>query len=129
MAYCVAWWVEDQIVLLSLTRETSLEDFGAFAREITSRFLDSERSSVHLIVDMTGMEKFPHQLVKIRAVVRDLFLHPSLGKIVVVGQRVNPLARCIIDTLARTFRVECLRAATMEDAQALVGSDLVHQRP
>ena len=121
MAYRVGWWVEDQVVLLSLTRETSIEDFSAFATEIATRYLDDECAPVHVVLDMTGLERFPHQLSKIRSVVRELFVHPSLGKIVVVGQRVNPLASCIIDTLARTFRVECLRAATMDDALALVG--------
>ena len=125
MAYRVDWWVEDQIVLLSLTKETSIEDFGAVAQEITSRYLDDECAPVHVMLDMTGMEKFPYQLVKIRSATRDLFQHPSLGKIVVVGRRVNPLASCIIDTLARTFHVECLRATTMDEAQALVGSPML----
>jgi hypothetical protein len=119
MAYGLTWHTEKQIVLLSLHRESSVEDFRAFTREITAKYLDASSTPVHVMVDMSRLERFPIQLVKIRAASSDLFRHPKLGKVVIVG-RTNPLAGCIIDTLARTFRVECLWAANLEQARLLV---------
>lgn len=120
MVYRLKWQVENRIVLLSLQKDSSLEDFGAFTKEITAEYLDSCDAPVHVLVDMSRLEKFPHQLVKIRAAVGDLFEHPALGTVVVVG-RVNPLAGCIIDTLARTFRVDCAAAPSMREALDVVG--------
>ncbi len=125
MAYRLKWQVEKQIVLLSIQKESSLEDFGAFAQEITSQYLDSCDAPVHVLMDMTRLEKFPHELVKIRAVTGDFFRHPALGSVVVVG-RVNPLAGCIIDTLARTFRVDCAAVPSMREALDAVGMTASH---
>lgn len=125
MAYRLKWQVEKQIVLLSIQKESSLEDFGAIAEEITSQYLDSCDAPVHVLMDMSRLEKFPHELVKIRALTEDFFRHPYLGSVIVVG-RVNPLAGCIIDTLARTFRVDCAAAPTMMDALYVVGTTASH---
>lgn len=124
MAYRLAWQVEKQVVLLSMQQDSSIEDFGALARELSSRYLDSGCAPIHLLVDMTRLEKFPHQLAKLRAQMGDLFEHPALGKVVLVG-RANPLAGCIVDTLARTFDVECVRAASREDALHLVAKEQI----
>jgi hypothetical protein len=126
MAYKVAWQIEKQVILLSLSRESSVEDFRAFAREIASEYLDSANSPVHVFVDMTRLEKFPYQLAKLRAVTGSLFGHPALGKVVLVG-RANPLAQCVIDTLARTFHAECIRSANQAEALAKVnGARYLH---
>jgi hypothetical protein len=119
MAYRLTWHTEKQIVLLSLHRESSIEDFRAFTRDITSKYLNASSRPVHVVLDMSCLERFPIQLVKIRAASMDLFRHPMLGKVVIVG-RANPLAGCIIDTLARTFHVECLWAANPEQARLLI---------
>jgi hypothetical protein len=119
MAYRLTWHTEKQIALLSLYRECSLEDFQAFTRELTEKYLDSSSEPVHVMVDMSCLERFPIQLVTIRAASSDFFRHLKLGKVVIVG-RTNPLAGCIIDTLARTFHVECLWAADLEQARQLV---------
>jgi hypothetical protein len=119
MAYRLTWHTEKQIALLTLHRESSIEDFRAFTSEITSKYLNASSKPVHVVLDMSCLERFPIQLVKIRAASTDFFRHPMLGKVVIVG-RTNPLAGCIIDTLARTFHVECLWAANLEQARLLV---------
>lgn len=119
MAYRLTWHTEKQIVLLSLHRESSIEDFTAFTSEIVSKYLNASSKPVHVVLDMTRLERFPIQLVKIRTASSDLFRHPMLGKVVIVG-RANPLAGCIIDTLARTFQVDCLWAANLEQARLLI---------
>lgn len=119
MAYQLTWQIADRAILITAHDEFSLSDFGALTNELVTGYLKVENAPVHLLLDLSIMEKFPHQLGKIRTVTRDLFQHPALGKIVLVG-RVNPLAGCIIDTLARTFRVECLSAASAEDAIRLI---------
>jgi hypothetical protein len=119
MAYQVTWHTKKQIALLTLHRESSIEDFQAFTRELATKYLDISSKPVYVVVDMSCLERFPIQLVKIRAASMDLFRHPMLGKVVIVG-RANPLAGCIIDTLARTFQVECLWAANLEQARLLL---------
>jgi hypothetical protein len=119
MNYRLVWHTERQIILLTLHRESSLEDFRAFSRELTTKYLDSCSRPVYLVLDMSRLERFPIQLVNLRAASMDLFRHPMLGKVVIVG-RANPLAGCIIDTLARTFQVECLWAANLEQARLFV---------
>ncbi|MBZ0298345.1 MAG: hypothetical protein K8J31_01335 [Anaerolineae bacterium] len=107
------------MILLSMAQDSSVEDFGALSREISTHYLDSASTPIDVILDMTHLERFPYQLFKLRSVVSDLFQHPALGRIMMVG-RVNPLAGCIIDTLARTFDVECVQIPNREDALALV---------
>ncbi len=118
MAYTLSWWVENEAVLLSLHEEISLEDLTALSEDLLTQFLPAGAAPVHVLLDMTRLEKFPHQLLRIRAAVSNLFLHPALGRLVIVG-RANPLATCIVDTLARTFYVDYAQAATMDEAYAL----------
>jgi hypothetical protein len=119
MAYRLTWHTEKQIVLLTLHRDCSLEDIQALSRELTAKYLNGSSRPVHVVVDMSRLERFPVQLVQIRAAVHDIFRHPMLGKMVIVGWA-TPLAGCIVDTVARSFQVECLWAANLEQVRQII---------
>ena len=116
MAYHIDWYQDKRIVLCSAEGTITDADLWEMGQTLTT-FLDQGQSSVDVILNLEAMERFPKQLPKMRRVLRDFFEHPRLRSITLVG-RVNPLARCIFETLTKTFRVPYRNVAP--DMQAAV---------
>ena len=116
MPYQINWFHYENIVLCRAQGTITDAELWEMGQTLTT-FLDQGRSVVHIIFDLEDMERFPKQLPSIRHMLRSAFEHPHLGSVTLMG-RVNPLARCIFETLTKTFRVEY--RGVVPDTQAAV---------
>jgi hypothetical protein len=109
MVYRIAWMHRQNTLFVALDEVLSTSDIACMVAEIVSDYLAGCLSPVTLVLDMARLERFPLNILQMRTAMTPLLDHPMLAEIVVIG-RSQPLALCVLETLARTYGVPCKTA-------------------
>jgi hypothetical protein len=102
MSFQHRWHKPHEIVLIKIEGDISLAEVRELASVLTSTYLDSTIGPVHVLIDLSELERFPNRLYEIRRAFQNYAFHPALGTSVLVG-RFNPLVGFIAETLAKTY--------------------------
>jgi len=114
MTYQISWHLEKRILMVKmfgiLTDEESTE-----ISAINSRHLQEGTAPVHIIVDTTGLEKFPTNLrqnSQFMAYLRS----PSLGWVIVIGLANNVLAKFAVSVISQVIHFQLSQRDSIADA-------------
>ncbi len=112
MPYKIEWLREKRIMVETLLGTISMEEATQAANE-TAQFLNQGEAPVHLIVDVSHMEKFPTNVRNVRNI-SGYLSNPALGWMVIVGA--DYLVNFISTIVSQVVRFQLSRAETVEKA-------------
>lgn len=119
MAYEVSWHLQDRVVFAKISGDFSLDDLHDSSSAISNDFLEVGAEPVHLICDVSGITRFPTQIMAIKQNT-DLYLkHRKMGWLVMIGFN-NPLAKFLANTISQTGRINFQQANSLEEAYTLL---------
>ncbi|MEO8610734.1 MAG: hypothetical protein ABI690_22745 [Chloroflexota bacterium] len=98
MPYADSWYIEKGVAIQRMYGNVTLEDAEA-ARNGLAKLLETGTTLVHVLVDVSEVERFPTNLFGIRRLTPNID-NPNLGWLIIYGAG-NPLLRFIASTLAQ----------------------------
>lgn len=119
MPYELSWYTEKRIAHARLYGEVTTQDMKENNQRIVHDYLQLGTPPVHLLIDISAMEKFPTNLRQLKAASEVFLGEPSLGWMVTVG-KTNTLERFLTSTLTQLFGVKLHMAADLEAALAFL---------
>lgn len=122
MSYELSWYIDRRIVLARLTGDVSAEEIFQNNQRIARDYVQQGQAPVHLLIDISGMEKFPSNLKQLKAASDILLREHSLGWMVTVG-KVNTLERFLTSTLTQMFGVRLHMTDTLARALAFLSKN------
>ena len=112
MGYDVSWHVENRILLLKLKGELTSEESLEIS-DINVQHFDAGVAPVHLIIDISELQKFPTNIRQTSALARYL-RHKKLGWVVVVGT--NTLINFMSSLLSQLTGFDYTKRDSIDDA-------------
>ena len=116
MPYNLSWLNEKRVVLETLSGVIDMDE-ATKAANTTAEFIQQGQAPVHLIVDVSGMEKFPTNVRSVRSI-SGYLNDPNLGWMVIVGA--NHLVNFISTIVSQVVNFQLSRAETVEKAVAFL---------
>jgi hypothetical protein len=116
MAYDLAWYQERRIVYGTFLGVLTLEDLGAWSKEMTA-FLDEGERPVHLLLDATHAGKIPTNAAAIQKYVTYMF-HPHLAWNIVIGG--SATVNMVLQGVTCRSTARFATAATLMEAVAIL---------
>ncbi len=127
MPFEMIWYLPKRIVLLRYYGHTTVEDIARVGEMSVQYVLEEGTSPVHVIADMTEVEKFPTNLRRAASAIKTIN-DPAMGWTVIIST--NPLMRILIVTLSRLAGFRFHIATSREQALAfLVSEDISLKEP
>jgi hypothetical protein len=112
MPYSIEWEIPDRLIYITITGLVDLDDLKQID-DAMWEMIGSGMQPVHVIADVTALQKFPDRLVQLRDVYYRLDT-TSTGWIMVITE--NPMVRLISSVIARFRRLRIRSVRTRSDA-------------
>ena len=120
MPYQIEWLLEKRVLHVKLFGILADED-SAQIGVINSRHLQEGTAPVHILVDITGLDKFPISLRQ-NSQYMDYLKSPALGWVIVVGLSNNMLAKFAVSVISQVIKFHLAQRDSLPDALAYLAS-------
>lgn len=114
MPYTVSWYIENRVLLITISGRVTLEDLQALHNDSYQHVLQSS-NRVHAIADLSAFEGIPTKLSGLSSVVNKE-KHPNQGMTVLVLPNLNVIFRFVGGLILQTLRLEYRVCQTMDEA-------------
>ena len=117
MPYRIQWYVEGRVILEEAFGDVTVEELIRFNAEVTTLIVDQGIAPVHVIVDLTKVEKYPSSLREVLGTMRQK--HPEkVGWMLVVTE--SPIMRFVASTVFQIARLKLRTFATLQQAKGFL---------
>lgn len=123
MPYQIEWHLENHVLMTTYEGELTIDELRE-SNQNTKDFVENTSHTVHNIVDINALEKFP-TTIKEMIGVADSLKHENIGWFVIIGS--NRLQSFVVGVLAQIFGAQIKSVNTLEEALTFlrnVDSDL-----
>jgi hypothetical protein len=112
MAFNVSWYEEQRVILTKLNGNVTLDELKEIDRQLIE-FIRAGTPLVHLIVDMTEMDKMPTNVTQVNGALQHLN-EDGLGWTILVGA--SPIIRFVGGVVAQIARMRFRALPTFSEA-------------
>src|SRR5579871_3388456 len=117
MPYSIEWYVPNRLILEKAFGNLTIEELLRFNAEVTQIIADEGVTPVHIIADLSKVERYPSSLREIMNTMRQS--NPEkIGWMVVVTE--NPILRFLASTVFQMARLRLRIFPTMTQATAFL---------
>ncbi len=116
MPYSIEWKVKDRLILETAFGVITVEELVRFNEEVTKMIIEEGTSPVHIIADLTKVERYP-PLRDILSAMRKT-APDKVGWMVVVTE--NPIMRFLASMIFQIARLRLRMYPTMQQAMAFL---------
>ena len=127
MPYEVKWHVQDQIIFVRCYGHYTLDELMTMSNDILMRLAATD-TQLHVIADVSAMEKYPTQVVGINNATYGWLNHNQMGWLIVIGVH-NPMLGFLIQVVTQVIGTKVRQVKSVEDAMTVlqkVDRSLVH---
>src|SRR5690349_20430723 len=113
MPYKIEWYVEGRVILEEAYGDVTVEELVSFNAEVTSLIANEGIAPVHVIVDLSKVEKYPSSLREVLGTMRQK--NPEkVGWMLIVTE--SPIMRFIASTIFQIARLRLRTFSTLAQA-------------
>ena len=129
MPYRMSWYRENQVVYAAVTGNFTVAEFEAYGEELVESYLDGAQHPVHIISDVSQMEKFPTQVWTAIRATEPWLRHRNLGWIILLKNGSNPMLRFLFSAVTQVVGIRYHIVETPEEAFMLLQQldDTLHE--
>jgi SepF-like predicted cell division protein (DUF552 family) len=114
MPYRIQWYVEGRVILEEAFGDVTIEELVRFNAEVTALIVNEGIAPVHVIVDLSKVEKYPSSLREVLGTMRQK--NPEkVGWMMIVTE--SPVMRFVASTVFQLARLKLRTFATMQQAK------------
>jgi hypothetical protein len=117
MPYRFEWYVEGRVILEEAYGNVTIEELVRFNAEVTTLIIEKGIPPVHVIVDLTRVEKYPSSLREVMSTMRQK-APEKVGWMLIVTE--NPIMRFVASMVFQLVRLRLRTFATMEQAKGFL---------
>src|SRR5258705_10114284 len=99
MPYRLSWYHENHVIYAAVSGNFTVAEFEAYGEELIGSYLDSATCPLHIISDVTRMEKFPTQVWTAIRATQPWLRHRNLGWIILLKNGSNPMLRFLFSAV------------------------------
>ena len=114
MPYRIEWQQQNRVGKLTVWADFPLEEMRAFTQLFATQFLDTGSPPVHLIADLSQMQKHPTQIAALRDATAKFLEHPNMGWLLIAGS--TPLVGYLATVVTHLTHTRYRSALNVEDA-------------
>jgi hypothetical protein len=119
MPYKVDWYIEKQVVFVQMWGVLTVEEYGNYFRDCFVAYDQSERPTVHTVIDATRTIHNPNLLEIKRALPKEN--HPRVGWVLsVVDGPKNVLTRFVVNTVSSVTNQRLRHFNNLDEALAFL---------
>jgi hypothetical protein len=107
-------------VYAAVSGDFTTAEFEAYGQDIVEQYLDHAAHPIHIISDVSQMEKFPTQVWTAIRATEPWLRHRRLGWIILLKHRSNPMLRFLLSTVNQVVGVRFHVVETAEEAYTLL---------
>ena len=115
MAAKASWFMEDHVILIELRDTVTLDEMRRLNDEMM-KLLENITQPIHIIRDLTGVEKVPADHWSGMPDVMRFLKNPKVGYLVNVQNQTNRLLDIVMDFLCMVFQLHMVKVETMSEA-------------
>jgi hypothetical protein len=120
MPYRIEWYIEGRVILEEAYGNVTIDELVRFNAEVTTLITEKGVPPVHVLVDLTRVEKYPSSLREIMATMRKN--DPSkVGWMLIVTE--SPIMRFVASTVFQLARLKLRTFATMAQARQFLAEN------
>jgi len=120
MPYRFEWYVEGRVILEEAYGNVTIEELVRFNAEVTALIVEKGIPPVHVIVDLTRVEKYPSSLREIMGTMRQKSPE-KVGWMLIVTD--SPILRFIASTIFQLARLKLRTFATLPQARQFLAEN------
>src|SRR4051794_38985593 len=117
MPYRFEWYVEGRVILEEAYGDVTIDELIRFNAEVTQLIVEKGIAPVHVIVDLTKVEKYPPSLREVLGTMRQK--HPEkVGWMLIVTE--NPVLRFVASMVFQIARLKLRTFSTLAQAKVFL---------
>ena len=117
MPYRIQWYIEKRVILEEAFGNVTIEELVQFNAEVTALIANEGIAPVHVIVDLTKVEKYPSSLREVLGTMRQK--NPEkVGWMMVVTE--SPIMRFVASTIFQIARLKLRTFSTLQQAKGFL---------
>ena len=120
MPFQLSWYRENQVVYATVSGNFTVTEFESYGEELVELYLDSASYPIHIISDVSRMERFPTQVWTAIRATEPWLRHPNLGRIVLLSSGGNPMLRFLLTAVNRVVGIRYHVVESTEEAYMLL---------
>jgi hypothetical protein len=120
MSYRLSWYHENHVVYAAVSGNFTVAEFEAYGEELIEQYLDGASHPIHIISDVSRMEKFPTQVWTAIRTTEPWLRHPHLGWIILLKPSSNPMLRFLLSAVNQVVGIRYHVVETADEAYMLL---------
>ena len=120
MPYHLSWYHENHVIYAAVSGNFTVPEFEAYGVELIERYLDSAPHAIHIISDVSRMERFPTQMWTAIRATEPWLRHPNLGRIMLLSSGGNPMLRFLLAAVNQVVGIRYHVVESTEEAYMLL---------
>ena len=117
MPYRIQWYVEGRVILEEAFGDVTMEELVRFNAEVTTLIAEQGVAPVHVIVDLSKVEKYPPSLREVLSTMRQK-APEKVGWMLIVTE--SPIMRFVASTVFQIARLKLRTFATLPQAKTFL---------
>ncbi len=114
MPYTIRWYVEGRVILERAYGIVTMAELERFNEEVTREIVEHGTPPVHVVVDLTSVERYPPSLREVLSTMRRTTDRARLGWMVVAVQ--NPVLRFVASVVFQVAGTRLRMFSTVPEA-------------
>ena len=120
MPYQIDWYIEGRVIIEEVYGNVTIDELVRFNAEVTTLISEKGVPPVHVIVDLTRVEKYPPSLREIMGTMRKND-SAKVGWMLIVTE--SPVMRFIASTIFQLARLKLRTFPTLPQAQQFLAEN------
>ncbi|MBI1258539.1 MAG: hypothetical protein GC204_13810 [Chloroflexi bacterium] len=117
MPYRIQWYVEGRVILEEAFGDVTMEELVRFNAEVTTLIAEEGVAPVHVIVDLSKVEKYPPSLREVLSTMRQK-APEKVGWMLIVTE--SPILRFVASTVFQIAHLKLRTFATLPQAKTFL---------
>jgi hypothetical protein len=120
MPYRLSWYQENHVINAAISGNFTVPEFEAYGEELIENYLDSAIHPIHIISDVSQMERFPTQVWTAIHATEPWLRHRNLGWIMLLSPGGNAMLRFLVSAVNQVVGIRYHVVETHEEAYMLL---------
>lgn len=120
MPFRMSWYHENKVVYAAVSGNFTVAEFEDYGEELIERFLDPASRPIHIISDVSEMQKFPTQVWTAIRATEPWLRHPNLGHIILLTPGSNAMLRFLLSAVNQVVSIRYHVCETPEEGFVLL---------
>jgi hypothetical protein len=117
MPYRIQWYIEGRVILEEAFGDVTIEELVRFNAEVTTLIAEKGIAPVHVIVDLSKVEKYPPSLREVLSTMRQK-APEKVGWMLIVTE--NPIMRFVASMVFQIARLKLRTFSTLAQAKVFL---------